>query len=76
MYRYRYACSIDVSCSIFVVSGFDVPISVVSIVVSGLMVVYMIVVCDCCVAIVDIPVFGTTSGSSDMGGKFDDAIFI
>jgi hypothetical protein len=35
----------------------------------------MIVVCDRCVAIVDIPVFGTTSGSSDMGWKFDDAIF-
>jgi hypothetical protein len=39
------------------------------------MVVYMIVVCDRCVAIVDIPVFGTTSGSSDMGWEFDDAIF-
>jgi hypothetical protein len=52
---------------IFVVSGFDVPISVVSTVVSGLMVFYMIVVCDRCVAIVDIPVFGTTSGTSDMG---------
>ena len=40
------------------------------------MVVYMIVVCDSCVAIVDIPVFGTTSGSSEMGWEFDDAIFL
>jgi hypothetical protein len=61
---------------IFVVSGFDVPISVVSTVVSGLMVFYMIVVCDRCVAIVDIPVFGTTSGSSDMGWILDDGIFL
>jgi len=47
-----------------------VPISVVS----GLMVVYMIVVCDRCVAIADIPVFGITSGSYDMGWKVDDAV--
>jgi hypothetical protein len=39
------------------------------------MVVYLILVCDRCVGIVDIPVFGTTSVSSDMGWKFDDAIF-
>ena len=46
-----HAGNIDVSCWIDVVPGSDVPIFVVSTVVSGLMVVTMIVVCDRCVVI-------------------------
>jgi len=65
-----HAGNIDDSCCIVVVSGSDVPISVAS----GLIVVYMIDVCDRCVAIADIPVFGITSGSCDMGWKFDDTV--
>ena len=34
----------------------------------------MIVVGDCCVATVEIPVFGTTSGSFDVVWKFDDVV--
>jgi hypothetical protein len=60
------ASNIDVYCWIVVVSGSDVPISVVSTVVSGLMVVSMIVVCDRCVAIDDISISGTTSESCDV----------
>ena len=56
------AGNMDVSCWIVVVSGSDVPISVVSTVASGLMVVSIIVVCDRCVVIVEISVSGTTSG--------------
>ena len=66
------ASNIDVYCWIVVVSGSDVPISVVSTVVSGLMVVSIIVVCDRCVAIVDISISGTTSESCDVVWKFDD----
>lgn len=29
----------------------------------------------CCVAIVEIPVFNTTSGSCDVAGKGDDGVF-
>jgi hypothetical protein len=66
------AGNIDVSCWIVVVSGSDVPISVVSTVAPGLMLVSIIVVCDRCVAIVEISVSGTTSGSCDVVWKFDD----
>ena len=69
-----HAGNIDVSCWIVVVSGSEVPISVVSTVVSGLMVVSIIVVCDRCVGFVKIPVFGTTSGSCDSVWKFDDVV--
>ena len=34
----------------------------------------MIVVCDLCVEVVEIPVFGTTSGSCDIVWKFHDVV--
>ena len=71
-----HAGNIDVSCWIVVVSGSDVPISVVSTVASGLMVVSMIVVCDRCVGFVKIPVFGITCGSCDSVWKFDDVMLL
>lgn len=52
--------NIDVSFWIVVVSGSDVPISILSTVISGLIGASMMVVCDRCVATVDIPVFCTT----------------
>lgn len=61
----EHAGKIDVSCWIVVVSISDVPYSVVSIDVPSLIVVSAIVVCDRCVAIVEIPLFGTTSDSCD-----------
>ena len=57
---------IDVSCWIVVLSGSDVPISVVSTVVSGLMAFSIIYVCHRCVVIDEIPVCGSTSGSCDV----------
>jgi hypothetical protein len=69
-----HAGNIDVSCWIVVVSGFDIPISVVSTVAFGLMVVSIIVVCDRCVEVIEIPVFGTTFGSFDVVWKFDDVV--
>jgi hypothetical protein len=76
LHVHTHAGNIDVSCWIVVVSGSDVPIPVVSTVVSGIMVVSMIVVCDRCVEVVEIPVFGTTSGSCDIVWKFDDVVFV
>ena len=66
--------NIDVSVWIVVVSGSDVPISIFSTVISGLMGVSMMVVCDRCVATVDIPVFGTTFESCDVVWKFDNVV--
>jgi hypothetical protein len=58
-----HAGNIDVSCWIVVLSGSDVHNSVVSTVASGLMALSIIDVCDRCVVIEEIPVFGITSGS-------------
>jgi hypothetical protein len=51
LHVHTHAGNIDLSCWIVVDSGSDVPIFVVSTVVSGLMVVTVIVVCDRCVVI-------------------------
>jgi hypothetical protein len=69
-----HAGNINVSCWIVVVCGSDVPISVVSTVVSGLMGVSIIVVCGRCVAIFEIPVIGTTSVYCDVIWKFHDVV--
>ena len=39
------------------------------------MLVSIIVIRDRCVAVVEIPVFGTTSGSCDVVWKFDNVVF-